>query len=116
MKICFAALGRGGGKYTALDPYPAEQNTRKAVKTDWVLATKITGRGSDWPAPYQCEGDEKLKAFAGPLFGRMQRLLGEGRIRAHPQRVMEGGLGGVVGGLQMIRKGEVRGEKLVYRL
>ncbi|THC94059.1 hypothetical protein EYZ11_006468 [Aspergillus tanneri] len=44
-RICYAAIGRAGGRYVALDPYPERAATRKVVKPDWILATAITGRG-----------------------------------------------------------------------
>ncbi|KAH8707652.1 hypothetical protein GQ44DRAFT_715601 [Phaeosphaeriaceae sp. PMI808] len=35
MQICYASLGRVGGRYTALDPYPADvATTRKIIKAD----------------------------------------------------------------------------------
>lgn len=43
-------------------------------------------------------------------------LLAEGKIRAHPVSMREGGLGGVLDGLREMREGKVSGEKLVYRI
>lgn len=116
MKICYGAIGRAGGSYTALDPFPEKTNTRKAVKPDWVLATKIMGRGSTWPAPYGCDGDPGLPIFAVPYYATLQKLLNEGKIRPHPQRKIAGGLNGIITGVGMVRRGEVTGEKLIFTL
>jgi hypothetical protein len=43
-------------------------------------------------------------------------LLQDGDIRPHPIRVMEGGLEGIVAGLQELYDGRVSGEKLVYTI
>ena len=54
--------------------------------------------------------------FAGAFGGLVERLLGEGRLVVHRPRVREGGLRGVLGGLQELREGKISGEKLVYRI
>ncbi len=116
MKICYAAIGRVGGRYTALDPYPENQATRKVVKPDWILATRITGKGCTWPEPYGSAPDKELREFAHPFFGVMQKLLDEGKIRPHPARPSKGGFEALIEGVGIIRRGEISGEKLVYRL
>ncbi|KAI1453314.1 putative alcohol dehydrogenase [Annulohypoxylon moriforme] len=114
MKFCYAALGRAGGHYTALNPFNDTLATRKVITPDWILATRIAGDGSHWPAPYGCEPEPRLKELAGPLFGRIQGLLDGGKIRPHAVRVEEGGLPGLLNGVGMIRRGEISGTKLVY--
>lgn len=116
MKFCYAAIGRAGGKYTALNPFNDTLATRKVIQPDWILATRITGDASSWPAPYACEPEPRLLEMAGPVFEKIQQLLLEGKIRSHPVRVEEGGWHGLLNGVQIIRKGEVSGQKLVYKL
>ncbi|OBT85196.1 hypothetical protein VE02_05686 [Pseudogymnoascus sp. 03VT05] len=98
MKFCYAAIGRA------------------VIQPDWILATSITGDASSWPAPYACEPEPRLLEMAGPVFEKTQQLLLEGKIRAHPVRVEEGGWHGLLNGVQIIRKGEVSGQKSVYKL
>ena len=43
-------------------------------------------------------------------------LLQDGDIRPHPVKVMQGGLEGIVAGLQELYDGRVSGEKLVYNI
>ncbi|KAI1416425.1 putative alcohol dehydrogenase, partial [Hypoxylon sp. FL1857] len=114
MKFCYAALGRAGGHYTALNPYNDALATRKVIEPDWILATRIAGDGSHWPAPYACEPEPRLKELAGPLFARIQNLLDANKIKPHAVRVEEGGLAGLLNGVGMIRRGEISGTKLVY--
>ena len=116
MRFCYAAMGRAGGHYTALNPYNDLLATRKVITPDWVLATRIAGDGSSWPAPYACEPEPRLLEMAKPLFKRIQRLLDGGKIRSHSVKLEDGGLPGVLDGVKKIRKGEVSGQKLVYAL
>ncbi|KAE8163276.1 chaperonin 10-like protein [Aspergillus tamarii] len=44
MAFCYQCLGRSGGKYTALEPYPAFLHTRPTVKPDWVLGPTLLGK------------------------------------------------------------------------
>ncbi|KAI7788062.1 zinc-binding dehydrogenase family [Diaporthe eres] len=115
MKICYQALGRCGGKYTALDPHP--ESKRKVVEPDWILASMLGGKPCSWPAPYGNEGDQRVKDFAKPFFETIQKLFDEGRLTPHPTKVSPGGFEGLAGeGVTAIRKGQISGQKLVYRL
>ena len=117
IKICYGALGRLGGKYTALDPYPeAVAQTRKVVKADWVMGPVMIGKEIAWPAPHRFEGSEELRRFGEEWFEVLQWLLDEGSIRTHPLNVSTGGLPGVLNGLERVKAGKVAGEKLVYSL
>jgi NADPH:quinone reductase-like Zn-dependent oxidoreductase len=114
MRFCYEALGRAGGFYTALNPFNDALTTRKVITPDWILATRIAGDGSKWPAPYGCEYEPRLAELAGPLFARIQDLLNEGKLRPHRVRIEQGGLPGLLNGVGIIRRGEVSGQKLVY--
>lgn len=116
MRFCYAALGRAGGYYTALNPYNDLLATRKVITPDWILATRIAGDGSSWPAPFACEPEPRLREMAGPLFERIQKLLDTRKLRPHNVKVESGGLPAVLGGVDKIRKGEISGVKLVYSL
>ena len=45
-----------------------------------------------------------------------ERLLADGVIKAHPARVEEGGLEGILDGMQLLKEHKVSGAKLVYRI
>ncbi len=45
-----------------------------------------------------------------------EKLVDDGVIKAHPARVEEGGLGGILDGMQILKEHKVSGAKLVYRI
>ena len=55
-------------------------------------------------------------AFAKEFIGIAEKLWADGRWKAHPQRIEAGGLQGAVRGMQIMKDGQVSGEKLVYRV
>ncbi|KAK7921532.1 alcohol dehydrogenase [Apiospora marii] len=116
MRFCYEAIGRAGGKYTALNPFNLRLATRRAIEPDWILATRITGSASAWPAPYGCGPEPRLREMAVPLFAVIERLIHEDKIRAHPVRVDDGRYEGLIRGMEILRKGGLSGQKLVYRL
>ncbi|KAH6677228.1 hypothetical protein B0J14DRAFT_689460 [Halenospora varia] len=114
MKLCYEAIGRAGGRYTALDPFPEAQHTRRVIKPDWILGSVSKGHGSTWPAPYGRGPEPEALDFAEELLKQAQKDLDSGEIRNHPARVRPGGLTGVLDGIEIIRRNEVSGFKLVY--
>ena len=115
MQFCYACLGRSGGKYTALEPYPDFLHTRpKTVTPDWVLGPVVLGKKLGWPEPFNKEGDAAAREFAIEWFATAQQLLDEGKLRTHPLRVMSGGLENVTEGLDLLKKKQVSGQKLIY--
>ncbi|GAA6043353.1 hypothetical protein JCM8097_008046 [Rhodosporidiobolus ruineniae] len=59
-------------------------------------------------------GDESI--FAEHWFDRLGEWLERGEFKAQKVTVVPGGLAGVAEGLRRLKEGEVRGEKLVYRI
>ncbi|KAF1848284.1 putative enoyl reductase [Cucurbitaria berberidis CBS 394.84] len=114
--FCFAAMGRGGGKYVSLDPFASHAATRKTVKTDWVLGPSIFGDGSTWPAPYGRPPSAEVREFGQRLWAVAQQLVDEGKLKHHPLRVLEGGLETVLDGMDLVKSGTLSGEKVVVRL
>ncbi|KAM3502511.1 hypothetical protein MY10362_004805 [Beauveria mimosiformis] len=115
---CGEAMGRLGGRYTALDPFDASLIRRKAVRSDWVLTITLMGRGCVWPKPFYCEPDAALLKWGIELAEVAETVLAEAvdSLKPHPIRIMEGGLEAVPSGIDAIRQGQVRGFKLVYPL
>lgn len=116
MEICYAAIGSSGGKYTALDPFPVRAHTRRNVKPNWIIAFTMFNKPINWQKPYRKEAKPKDRKFAEHWFQVAQGLLDTGAIVPHPIRQESGGLKGVIDGVDMVRKGEVSGVKLVYRI
>lgn len=117
MEICYGAIGRVGGKYTALDPYPmAVAAKRKIIKADWVLGPTMLGKDIGWPSPHGRSADPEAYEFAVKWTRTVQDLLQRGLIREHPLLVQSTGLEGVLDGIKAIRAKKISGKKLVYKL
>ncbi|KAL9109106.1 MAG: hypothetical protein Q9227_006197 [Pyrenula ochraceoflavens] len=114
MRICYGAIGRAGGRYTALDPFPQALATRRVVKPDWILATRIIGEGCSWPEPYRSEREEAYLEWGRGVMEVVQDRLEEGAMKSHPVSLEEGGWEGVLNGVGKLRRKEVSGKKLVY--
>ncbi|RYP20948.1 hypothetical protein DL765_002485 [Monosporascus sp. GIB2] len=116
MKICYQAIGRLGGKYCGLEPYPEETAaSRCAVEADWILATWMRGLPISWPEPFGNAGKPECREFAAHFFPHIHPLFTSGKLRPHPTRVEPNGFEGLLDGVGLIRKGAIRGQKLVYR-
>ncbi|RHZ48127.1 zinc-binding alcohol dehydrogenase family protein [Aspergillus thermomutatus] len=71
---------------------------------------KAFGAGIDFPA------SKEDYDFAKMFFKLSERLLAEGKFKFHRVDVRNGGLEGVLEGLEELRQGKVSGKKLVYRI
>lgn len=117
MEFCYKAIGRYGGRYTTLEPYPAELEKRKRVKPQWLLGPALVGREVAWKHPYYIKPDSELRRFGEDWFKTAQVLVDKGQITPHPIRVIDMvGFEGVLEGIEELRQGKVSGEKLVCRI
>lgn len=117
MEFCYKCLSRTGGRYSALEPYAEFLHTRpRTVVPDWVLGPSVLGEAISWPEPFTRKEDEALRRFGVNWFITAQQLLDEHRLVTHPIRVIEGGLEGVVEGLDLLQRKQVSGQKLICSL
>ncbi|KAJ5087475.1 hypothetical protein N7456_011091 [Penicillium angulare] len=117
MQFCYKCLGRAGGKYTALEPYPEFLHTRqKTVIPDWVLGPRLLGKRLGWPEPFGGEGREDYRKFGFEWFSTVQELLDQGKLKAHPHKVVGNNLVETLGGLDLLKAKKVSGQKLVCRV
>jgi hypothetical protein len=114
MRICYAAMGRAGGKYSALDPFNPAGCTRKVVKADWIIAFAVTGRPCLWPEPFFQEADPGLLKYSHPFYIMMEEHFLAGKLRPHPTKVLQGGFPSLLEGVGMLRRHEISGQKLVF--
>ncbi|GJD05062.1 alcohol dehydrogenase GroES-like domain-containing protein [Colletotrichum higginsianum] len=114
--LCFAAIGRAGGKYVSLDPWQEHAATRKVVKCDFTVGPRVFGEGCTWPAPYGSGPDQDLKEFGVRLWDVARKLVAEGKLKNHPLRVLDGGFEAVMAGMELIRDKKLSGEKIVVRM
>ena len=99
-----------------LEPYPDTAATRKAVIPDWILVTWMRGLPISWPEPFGTEAAKPgYQAFGREVMPKLHRLFAEGKLSSHPIREEKDGFEGLLDGVDLLRKGKVRGEKLVYR-
>lgn len=116
MQLCYAAMGRAGGKYCCLEMYHQDLCTRRVVKPELVMGMAILGGKVDLDFGYECEADPEKRAFGVVWYQEIQRLLDDGRLKTHPVRLLEGGYEAILGGLKKLKNREVSGEKLVVKL
>jgi hypothetical protein len=108
--IAAAAISSKGGKYACI--LPVKQFPRDDVSSSWTLA--YTGLGEDFSPQFPANQNDY--AFATKFWALSEGLMNDGTIKAHPPQVRDGGLDGILGGLQDLKDGKVSGVKLVYRI
>ena len=118
IRICYGAIGRAGGRYCGFELVPEElvKNMRKTVKADWILGITMSGNKIDIGGGYGSEANPELRVFGCDLFIRLEAQIHAGRIRPHPIALQRGELSGVVTGVERMKRRDVSGEKLVYKL
>ena len=116
MQLCYAAMGRAGGKYCALEAYSEELCTRKVIKPDLVIGMRCFGRKVALDFGYESEADPHSRALGIEWRDEVQKLLDEGRLKAHPIKALPGRYEGIMKGLEMLRTKQVSGHKLVVQL
>lgn len=112
VKLCDTALSSEGGKYTAIVPASID---RPNVENRVVIAYTTIGEAFDFGDlhfPSKLEDKEYWESFI-PI---AESLLGQGKVKAHRPRVGKDGLRGVLDGLELMKSGQVSGEKLVYNI
>ncbi|KAH6683992.1 putative zinc-binding dehydrogenase family oxidoreductase [Halenospora varia] len=116
MKHCYAAIGRAGGKYTCLENYPEHLHTRRTVKPELVMGIAILGKRIALDHGYGSDANPELREFGIAWYQTLQRLLDEGKLKAHPIRVLSGGFDGILSGLPLLKSKAVSAQKLVVRI
>lgn len=114
--MCVGAIGRAGGKYVSLDPFPEHAVTRKVVKTDWVIGPLIFGEGCTWPEPWTRAASDEMRQFGVEVWDLARELVHKGKLQHHPLRIMDGGLDSVRVAMDLVRSRKVSGEKIVVRM
>ncbi|PVH94044.1 putative zinc binding dehydrogenase [Periconia macrospinosa] len=115
---CFRVIARVGGRYACLEMLPEAWRTRRAVKIREVMGYECLGV----PVDFGPESSYSRKADTGAFDAcirwakRLQDLVDSGLIQPHPIREIEGKWDGIIRGLHMQQRGEVRGEKPVVNI
>jgi aspyridone synthetase trans-acting enoyl reductase len=115
--MCYEAIGSAGGTYVALEPLSTTvQYSRRDVRASWLMALSLFGDVVRLPGAYGRPATAVDREFAALLFPLVESLLHNGCVKNHPVHVRKGDLGSLKRGIEELRVGLVRGEKLVYTL
>lgn len=116
-EVSFAALGRAGGRYVHLEQFDDEcraiAGKMKAVKTEFLMQYQAFGQPIRLSESYELEARPDRREFACRWYECMEDLLGDGRLRHHPIKVLQSGFDSVISGLDEMRKGNLSAVKLV---
>ncbi|KAH7322418.1 putative zinc binding dehydrogenase [Stachybotrys elegans] len=117
---CFAAMARTGGRYACLEALDDSWRTRKLIRVKEVMGYEALGQSTQLGtglSAYSREANQVLFNQGQLWKTELQTLLDAGSIKPHPIRELSGFWDKcILEGLEMLRKGEVRGQKLVVRL
>ncbi|KAI0836429.1 putative alcohol dehydrogenase [Hypoxylon sp. FL0890] len=114
--LCYAAIGRAGGRYTSLEKIPdSVLATRRAVQASWAMGPLMLG-GCIKVGDYSLDADPASRDFARSWFAVVQSMLCSGKIQPHPIRLMQttgNWVEEIIRGLAALRQGVISGQKLV---
>ncbi|KAL9598444.1 MAG: hypothetical protein Q9219_004480 [cf. Caloplaca sp. 3 TL-2023] len=115
-QLCYAAIGRAGGRYVSLEPFRDTVARTRAltVEPSWIMATTMFGQEIALDGEYAREARPEDRRFTAEAFAAVQSLLERGFIDVHPIKRMQGGWEGVVKGVDLIRNQALSGQKMVY--
>lgn len=113
MKLCYSAIGRAGGKYTALEVLP-QPSMRKTVKADWIMGITVFGKRIFLGPGYEWEPNLEHHEFGVRWVETVQPLLDAGKLRSHPFKVNQGRFEGILKGLDLLRNKAISAQRLVY--
>jgi NADPH:quinone reductase-like Zn-dependent oxidoreductase len=115
-KLCYASIGRAGGRYVALEPFrdTVAQTRALTIVPSWLMVLTIFGGQVALLGDYYRDANPEDREVGAKLFATVQSLLDRGLIDPHPVKAMPGGWQGVLQGVDMIRTQPPSGQKLVY--
>ncbi|KAH8667030.1 chaperonin 10-like protein [Xylariales sp. PMI_506] len=115
-QLCYAALGRAGGRYVTLEPFrEAVAQTRPlTVQPSWFMAPTLIGVEVDMHGEFGRKARPEDRLFGARAFLAMQGLLDRGLVDTHPAKVMPGAWEGIMHGVDTMRTDPPSGFKLVY--
>lgn len=117
-QLCYAAIGRAGGRYVAVEPFrrTVAESRAETIEPSWFNVMTIWGRKVELGGDYSRDASPEDRTFGTRAFAAVQTLLDRGEVSTHPVKVMPGGLDGVAHGLATIRSKPPSGYKLVYKI
>ncbi|KAH9906645.1 GroES-like protein [Xylariomycetidae sp. FL2044] len=114
MTLCYSCIGDTGGRYTALERYPRRLTIRRRdVTHDWAYGWTIFGKEVKLAGAYYRPEIPEDRVMGESWAEELEKLLQTSGIVPHPLDIHTGGLGLVPSKLELMRKGNVRGKKIV---
>ena len=115
-QLCYASIGRAGGRYVALEPFrDTVAKTRSlTIEPSWIIVLTMFGGKVALKGEYGREARPQDRLFGTQAFAAIQSLLDRGLIDPHPVKRMPGKWKGVIQGVDFIRNQALSGQKLVY--
>lgn len=110
--ICAAAL-ESGGYYASL--LELSEFPRDDVSTASTLLYTVYGEPVD-KSFFKTEGKPEDYEFGVKFTKILRDLIKEDKVKVHKPKKMEGGIDGILEGLDLLENDKVSGEKLVYKL
>lgn len=116
--MCYAAIGRAGGRYVSLEPFSegVTKTRPSTIEPSWVMVLTIFGRKVALDGEYGREARPEDRRLGARGFSAIQELVDRGLIDTHPVKALPGGWEGVMRGVDMIRHQPPSGHKLVCRV
>lgn len=117
-QLCYAAMGRAGGRYVSLEPFrdAIAQSRSLTIEPSWVMVLTIFGHKVALDGEYGREARMEDRKFGARAFSAVQKLLDHELLEAHPVKAQNGGWEGVIRGVDTIRGQAMSGQKLVYAI
>lgn len=116
---CFSAIARTGGRYACLEALDDTWRTRRLIRVKEVMGYEGLGRSAalgSAGSTYSRKANPALYALCQQWRDEVQGLLDTRMIQHHPMREIYGTWDGILEGLEMLKRGEVKGQKLVVRI
>lgn len=113
---CYQSIQRPGGRYVSLERIPPAELLvkRKAVRATFVLAAETMNESIELGKEgYDRPANKEKYTLAVRHLKMLQNLINNSKLRAHPAKILPGGLEEVVEGLQILAANGVSGKKLV---
>ncbi|KAF2469548.1 GroES-like protein [Lindgomyces ingoldianus] len=112
---CYGVIGRDGGKYTSLAPFPDRlRMRRKNVRPEWILGYSVFGTNVNLNKEYLKEASPQDGEFAVAWTLEMESLIWQSRLQSHPIQIQPDGLRGIKRDKDLLKTGGISGKKLVY--
>jgi aspyridone synthetase trans-acting enoyl reductase len=117
MSMCYEAIGSAGGRYLGLDPISTQvAYTRRDVYANWIVAVTLFGVPIKFAGVYGRPAMPEHRQISARVYRLAEDVIKQGNLVGPSFQVRSGGLAAVEEGIEEIRKGRVRGGKLVYTL